>query len=289
MKKIAAVFLAMTIITLFAACKKEEKPADETTTLATTTSATTTEATTTAPEVDEMTYILTTNADKTVPWENTTRFETSAVSTTVQEETTSEQFSDIDLTTGIIDVPVVSTDTVTTEKITNEPPTAPEGFTNISSEKQDETTEETEKDKTEKEESEEETTEKETTKKPKETTTKPTTTAPIKKVAKGIAIDSVSENGDGDVVLAVSAEGWSSDFKGTTTDVTVVVDGQTLNVPCKISSTKNVDGAYDVVIDLSDLGLSSGTTVNYTIGEGAIQTKAGTQYNSAYSGSYSLN
>lgn len=275
MKKIAVVFLAMTIITLFAACKKEEKP-DETTTLATTAAATTTtEPTTKAPEVDEMTYILTTNADKTVPWDNTTRFETSAVSTTAAEETTSEQFSEIELTTGDIDVPVVNTDTVTTEKVKNEPPTAPNDFTNITAEEDDKTT------------SEKDTTKKETTTKP--TTTKPTTTKPIKKVAKGIAIDSVSENGEGDVVLAVSADGWSSDFKGTTKNITVVVDGQTLKVPCKVSSAKNVDGAYDLTIDLSDLGLSSGATVSYTIDEGVIQTKAGTQYNSAYSGSYSMN
>lgn len=282
MKKIAVVFLAMTIITLFAACKKEEKPDDETTTLATTTSATTTTAPSTeAAGADEMTYILTTNADKTVPWEKTTRFETSAVSTTMQEETTSEQFSDVDLTTGLIDVPVVSTDVVSTERVTTQPPTAPEDFTNVTTEKEDkdETTEKSD-----------ESSEKETTKKVKETTTtEPTTTKPIKKTAKGLAIDSVSENGDGDVVLAVSADGWSSDFKGTNTSITVVVDGQTLKVPCKVSSAKNVDGAYDVTIDLSDLGLSSGTTVNYTIGEGVIQTKAGTQYNSAYSGSYSMN
>lgn len=277
MKKIAAVFLAITIITVFTACKKEEKPNDETTTLATTASATgTTESTTQAPEVDEMTYILTTNADKTVPWEKTTRFETSAVSTTLQEDTTSEKFSDVDLTTGVIDVPVVNTDTVTTERPTTQPPTAPSDFTNVTTEAKDETTEKEEKD---------------TTKKPeKETTTaKPTETKPVKKTAKGLAIDSVSENGEGGVVLAVSAEGWSSDFKGTNTNVTVVVDGQTLKAPCKVSSSKNVDGAYDITIDLSELGLSSGTTINYTIDEGVIQTKAGTQYNSAYSGSYSLN
>ena len=265
MRKIAAVFLALTIITAFAACGKKENP-DTTVSVATNVSisqAETTQVTTAKPE--QLTYVLTTAQGKTVPWENTTRFEIIPVTTTeapTQPEPTTESLSDLTLTPSDIEAPTVNTDVVTTDRTTTQPPTAPTDFTNI-------------------------TTERTTV----ETTTEPTTTATttqattVKKTSKGLAIESSGYNSNTNcIILDVSSDGWSSDFKGTKANVTVMVDGQALSAPCRVPASKNADGRYEVQIDLSELGISSGSTVSYTIGEGVIQTKAGTQYNSAYSG-----
>ena len=191
----------------------------------------------------------------------------------------------ISVLTDEIEAPNVNTDVVSTERITTQPPTAPDDFENIYTEEplideEDMLTRPT---------TTKPTTTKTTTTKP--TTTKATTQKPtVKKTAKGLAIESSGYNSNTNcIILDVSSDGWSSDFKGTRTSVTVMVDGQALKAPCKVPSSKNADGRYEVQIDLSDLGISSGSTVSYTIGEGVIQTKAGTQYNSAYSGSCDVN
>lgn len=273
MRKIAAVFLALTIITVFAACSKKEDPDTSSGVSTSTPISDSTSQQVSSTEPEQLTYVLTTAADKTVPWENTTRFEIVPVATT-QPSTdpvpSTQNLSDLTLTPSDIEAPNVNTDVVTTERTTTQPPTAPSDFTNN-------TTERT-------------TTTKPTTTKP--TTTRPTTTKPttqpttVRKTAKGLAIESSGYNSNTNcIILDVSSDGWSSDFKGTRTNVTVIVDGQSLSAPCKVPSSKNADGRYEIQIDLSDLGISSGSTVSYTIGEGVIQTKAGTQYNSAYSGS----
>lgn len=280
MRKVAAVFLAISIITILAACgKKEEPDTSSGVSLDVSVSDSTSQVTTTEPE--QLTYVLTTAADKTVPWENTTRFEFVPVTTTqpsTEPESTTESLSDFTLTPGEIDAPPVNTDVVSTDRTTTQPPTAPSDFTNNT------TTERTTAERTTKERTTaERTTKPTTTKRP--TTTKPTTEKP-KATAKGLAIESSGYNSNTNcIILDVSSDGWSSDFKGTRTSATVIVDGQTLSAPCKVPSSKNADGRYEVQIDLSDLGISSGSTVSYTIGEGAIQTKAGTQYNSTYTGS----
>lgn len=105
-------------------------------------------------------------------------------------------------------------------------------------------------------------------------------------VAKALAIESSGYNSNSNcIVLDVSSDGWSSDFVGGKSTAIVVVDGQKLSAPLKIPSSKNADGRYEIQIDLSDLGIRSGSTVNYTISEGTIKTKDGLQYNTAYSGS----
>ena len=271
MRKVAAVFLAISIITILAACgKKEEPDTSSGVSLDVSVSDSTSQVTTTEPE--QLTYVLTTAADKTVPWENTTRFEIVPVTTTqpsTEPEPSTESLSDFTLTPGEIDAPPVNTDVVSTDRTTTQPPTAPSDFTNNT------TTERTTTERTTRP----------TTQKP--TTTRPTTQKPtVRKTAKSLAIESSGYNSNTNcIILDVSSDGWSSDFKGTRTSATVIVDGQTLSVPCKVPSSKNADGRYEVQIDLSDLGISSGSTVSYTIGEGAIQTKAGTQYNSTYTGS----
>ena len=81
MRKVAAVFLAISIITILAACgKKEEPDTSSGVSLDVSVSDSTSQVTTTEPE--QLTYVLTTAADKTVPWENTTRFEIVPVTTT---------------------------------------------------------------------------------------------------------------------------------------------------------------------------------------------------------------
>ena len=278
MRKVAAVFLAISIITILAACgKKEEPDTSSSVSLDVSISDSTSQVTTTEPE--QLTYVLTTAADKTVPWENTTRFEIVPVTTTqpsTEPESTTESLSDFTLTPSEIEPPSVDTDVAST-RATTQPPTAPSDFTNNTTERT--TAERTTKERT----TAERTTKPTTTKRP--TTTKPTTEKP-KATAKGLAIESSGYNSNTNcIILDVSSDGWSSDFKGTRTSATVIVDGQTLSAPCKVPSSKNADGRYEVQIDLSDLGISSGSTVSYTIGEGAIQTKAGTQYNSTYTGS----
>ena len=282
MRKVAVVFLVLTIISAFAACSKKEDVTDPSLSVATTTTAPNSVSvsadTSTTAQADQMTYVLTTAADKTVPWENTTRFEIIPVSTT---QSSTQSISDIELIPGNIEAPNVNTDVVSTERTTTQPPTAPQDFTDntIGTLPDPEATRTTTTT----------TTTRSTTKRATTTTRKATTTTQpttVKKTAKGLAIESSGYNSNTDcIILDVSSEGWSSDFKGTRTNVTVVVDGQALKAPCKVPSTKNADGRYEVQIDLSDLGISSGSTVSYTIDEGVIQTKSGTQYNSSYSGS----
>lgn len=281
MRKVAAVFLAISIITILAACgKKEEPDTSSSVSLDVSVSDSTSQVTTTEPE--QLTYVLTTAADKTVPWENTTRFEIVPVTTTqpsTEPEPSTESLSDFTLTPSDIDAPPVITDVATTDRTTTQPPTAPSDFTNNT------TTERTTAERTTTERTTAERTTRPTTQKP--TTTRPTTQkTTVRKTAKSLAIESSGYNSNTNcIILDVSSDGWSSDFKGTRTSATVIVDGQTLSAPCKVPSSKNADGRYEVQIDLSDLGISSGSTVSYTIGEGAIQTKAGTQYNSTYTGS----
>ncbi|MBQ8503661.1 MAG: hypothetical protein IJ491_05215 [Clostridia bacterium] len=86
MRKVAAVFLLLALLTaVFVSCDKDES---EETTHAPLTGATTSAPSTTSAPVSttdpnaNATYVLTTSPDKTVPWGETTRFSTTAISTT---------------------------------------------------------------------------------------------------------------------------------------------------------------------------------------------------------------
>ena len=91
LRKIVAVFLALaTVVMLFTACDGDE---NVTTDPISTGNVSTTESTKPQP----VTYVLTTGAEKTVPWQETTRF-----------ETTTADFGSIIVPTDTIDVPPVN-------------------------------------------------------------------------------------------------------------------------------------------------------------------------------------
>ena len=75
LRKIVSVFLALaTVVVLFTACDGDKTPT--TTEPISTGNVSTTQPSTTKPEPKS--YVLTTQVDKTVPWQETTRFETTA-------------------------------------------------------------------------------------------------------------------------------------------------------------------------------------------------------------------
>ena len=93
LRKIVAVFLVLaTVVMLFTACGDNEEPTTNPP-IVTGDVFTTTEPTTTKKQ----TYVLTTEAGKTVPWQETTRFETTAV-----------DYNMITIPTDTIEVPPVN-------------------------------------------------------------------------------------------------------------------------------------------------------------------------------------
>lgn len=248
MRKILAVFLLITLVVIFASCDKNKE--DPTTTLNTNLSASTTNSTTASTTAESPTYILTTSPDKTAPWSETTRFE---ISTTVEPLT--DNYGNIVFTTGDVSRPDVITSVIPTSATTTVPVPV---TTTVPS-----TTKAT-------------------------TTTKPTTTAAEKKpVDVSIYMDSVSSSEE--IILDIDSSNWSGDLKANSQNIVVKVDGTALDskVPCKVTSGKNGDGRQEIIIDLSDQGISEGATVSFTIPESFLVTKNGTQYNNAFTYSVS--
>ena len=249
LRKIVAVFLALaTVVMLFTACDGDETITTEP---ISTGNVATTEPSTQAQPV---TYVLTTGVEKTVPWQETTRF-----------ETTAPDFSAIIMPSDTIDVPPVnivgttgsSLPASTTPSTTYVNPllstTASSGGT---------------------------------------TTTKATTTtAPVEKFPTAIIIDSEGYNSsNGKLYLGISPSGWSSDIKASTINISIKIDGVTVanKVACSVTAAKNSDGMQEIVIDLSAQSVSSGSTITYTIPEGFLVSKTGTQYNTSYTSSATI-
>ena len=244
LRKIVAVFLAMaTVVMLFTACDgNEPAPVDP----ITTGNVSTTETTKPQP----VTYVLTTSGDKTAPWQETTRF-----------ETTTADFGSIIIPTDTVDVPPVNIVGTTGSSLPANT-TAPTTAVNPLLTSGNSTTATTSK-----------------------TTT---TTAPVEKFPTALIIDSEGYNeSNGKLYLGVSPSGWSSDIKANTTSISVKVDGvtSTSKVTCSVTAAKNSDGMQEIVIDLSSLSVSSGSTVTYTIPEGFLVSKSGSQYNTSYTSS----
>ena len=261
MRKIVAVFLALaTVVVLFTACDGNEQPT--TTEPISTGNISTTEPSTEKPEPKS--YVLTTNVGKTVPWQETTRFETTAA-----------DINTITVPTDTIDVPPVNIISTTGSSLPDIIPTSPSTQPTSSSTNPTQPTNTTES----------------TTKPslPALTTTKPTTTKPtttkVEKFPTAVVIDSEGYNASsGKLYLGISPSGWSSDIKANTININVRVDGITsaTKVPCSVTSGKNSDGMQEIVIDLSSLSISSGSTVTYTLPESFLVSKSGTQYNTSY-------
>lgn len=262
LRKIVAVFLALaTVVVLFTACDGNEEPT--TTEPISTGNISTTEPSTTKPEPKS--YVLTTAVDKTAPWQETTRFETTAA-----------DINSITVPTDPIDVPPVNIISTTGSSLSDIIPTAPtQPSTNP--------------------------TQPTATQKPTESTTKPllpaltttttkksttgTTTTKVEKFPTAVVIDSEGYNASsGKLYLGISPSGWSTDIKANTIYINVRVDGVTsaTRVTCSVTAAKNSDGMQEVVIDLSPLSVSSGSTVTYTLPENFLVSKSGTQYNTTY-------
>lgn len=254
LRKIVAVFLALaTVVMLFTACDGNEEPTTNPT-IMTGDVVTTTEPTTTKKQ----TYVLTTDPGKTVPWQETTRFETTAV-----------DYNTITVPTDPIEVPPVNIMSTTGSSLPITVPTSP-GLTDnptsptISINQTTATT---------------------TTKK---TTT---TTTQVEKFPTAVVIDSEGYNSSsGKLYLGVSPSGWSSDIKANSTSISVKIDGvtSTSKVTCSVTAAKNSDGMQEIVIDLSSQSVTSGSTVTYTIPEGFLVSKSGTQYNTSYTSSATI-
>ena len=249
LRKIVAVFLALaTVVMLFTACDGNEEPTTNPT-ISTGDVLSTTEPTTTKKQ----TYVLTTDAGKTAPWQETTRFETTAA-----------DYNTITFPTDVIDVPSVNiSTTVSTLPITI--PSSQDSSADISTP---------------------------TVSTTKPTTTKPTTTTTkVEKFPTAIVIDSEGYNSSsGKLYLGISPSGWSSDIKAASTSISIKIDGvtSTSKVTCSVTAAKNSDGMQEIVIDLSSQSVSSGSTVTYTIPEGFLVSKSGTQYNTSYTSSATI-
>lgn len=246
LRKIVAVFLALaTVVVLFTACDGD-KPVTTDPTISTG------EITTTEPtKAEPLTYVLTTNQSKTAPWQETTRF-----------ETTAPDFSAIIVPTDPIDVPPVNIISTTGSSL---PASVPSDTTTTMSNPLLSSTSAT-----------------------SSTTKATTTTTKVEKFPTGLIIDSEGYNAtNGKLYLGVSPSGWSSDIKAATTSINIRIDGVSVakKVSCSVTAAKNSDGMQEIVIDLSGQSVSSGSTVTYTIPEGFLVSKSGTQYNTSYTSS----
>ena len=255
MRKIVAVFLALaTVVVLFTACDGNEEPT-------TNPPISTGEVSTTEPSTEKQSYVLTTGADKTVPWQETTRF-----------ETTTADLNAITVPIDPIDVPPVNIIGTTGSSL---PITIPTSATNPTT-----------------------TTEPSlfmpsstSTTKATTTTKKPTTTTQVERFPTAVVIDSEGYNSSsGKLYLGISPSGWSSDIKANSTSISIKIDGVTApsKVTCSVTAGKNSDGMQEIVIDLSSQSVTSGSTVTYTIPEGFLVSKSGTQYNTSYTSSATI-
>lgn len=257
MRKIVAVFICLAIISVcFVACDGGNEPS--TAPPIVTGNVSTTQPSTTAAQV--LSYVLTTSPDKTVPWMETTQFDLASVTvdynvTVPTDVVVPPNVSLSNVSTTASSLPPTSYPTLPTTQPTA--PTAPSTQTP-------------------------------TTTKP--TTTKPTTTEP-EKFSTPLVIDSEAfDSNTGKLYLSISPSNWSSDIKANTTSISIKIDGVTApeSVSCSVTAGKNADGMQEIIIDLSEQSVSSGSTISYTIPGNFLVSKAGTQFNSAFSSSVSF-
>lgn len=257
MRKIVVIFLTLAMVTvLFAACGGNEEDTTTTAPIATGNVSTTQPTTTQAQPVS---YILTTSPSKTVPWMDTTRFDASSVTTDYNVVIPSDVVSapDVNISSTGSSLPATTTTTTNQSQSTSWFSTTTTTAT--------------------------------TTTKP--TTTKPTTTKAPEKFATALVIDSEAyDSNSGKLYLSISPSSWSSDIKANSTSIPIRIDGVEADgkVTCSVTAGKNADGMQEIIIDLSGQSVSAGSTVSFTIPSSFLVSKAGTQYNSAYSSSVSF-
>ncbi len=208
--------------------------------------------TTAAPSPQNVTYVLTTSPDKTVPWSETTRFEIDSMSSYLTTGNTLPTGSvNVNPTVGPIDKPPVNISPI------------PSGSDESSSSS---------------------TTKPTTTKSTAPKTTDPTA---ANKTPTQLIINDTSYNSSTSLItLAVADEGWKSDFTKKSQNIKIIVDGEELatTVACTVTGKVNADGCQLITIDLSSQGLNAGSNVTFTIPTGLVQTKAANQYNTSYTG-----
>ncbi len=236
LRKVLAIFMLVAVICTFAACD-DNNPDVTTTTAPTTTAPTTTEPST-------LSYVLTTNPGKTVPYVPTTKF-SAGDSVSVP--------SSVDVTGSGVNINVTGVDpSKPSVNIGDAPITTTLPTTTLP-----------------------------TTTKP--TTSKPTTTASVKKkVSFPYAGVCSSDPSAQSIVVEVSPDGLG-DIRANSGKVNVVVDGESIgSVPCKITAKKNADGRQEIVIDLSGKGVVVGSSVSCVIPEGFLVSSDGSKYSSSY-------
>lgn len=256
MRKIVAIFLVLAAVTvLFTACIGDDTPTTNPPIV--TGDVSTTQPSTTQPQ--PVSYILTTSPDKTVPWVETTRFDLAAATTDFNIIVPTDTITPPDInvpTTGSSLPPTVPTQPT-------QPTQAPTAVTMPTNPGTPTTT--------------------------KPTTTKPSTTAERFSTPLVVGSEAYDSN-SGKLYLEISPASWSSDIKANTTSISIRIDGVTApdKVSCSVTAGKNADGMQEIIIDLSGQSVTSGSTISYTIPEGFLVSKSGTQFNSAYSSSVSF-
>lgn len=267
LRKIVAAFLLLALVFMFVSCGKEDKETTASVPIQTGTPVSA-DSSTTSNSAAKPTYVLTTNQSKTVPWQDTTRFE---IPTGVTAMT--DNYGDISFTSGNIDKPSVSYSNAPTQPTapSTNAPTAPSTVKPTTTTTKPTTT-----------------TQKTTTTTTKKTTT---TTTQIEKEPTTLIIDSKAfDSNTNKIMLAINPYNWSSDIKANTASISVKIDGVAVagTVTCSVTAGKNADGMQEIIIDLSQQSVSSGSVITYTIPEGFLQSKAGTQYNTSYTDSVSF-
>ncbi len=248
MRKIAAIFIVLALIMSVAVACGNDGDDTTTQTIGTQympTSQITTEPTTT--QADTPSYVLTTQAEKTVPWVSTTRFEiTEAVDVTAS-------------TTGIFGTTSATASTDYNIYVNMEEITRPQVITSNAT-----TAAKT-------------TSAVNTTK--SDSTTQPDSSKPVQLIVNSIAY------GDGIIYVEVDPSNWSSGFVSKSQNIPVKVDGESAGeVSCKVPSSKTGDN-YEIKINLSSIEVPAGATVEFTIPTAIVRSKAGNQHNLSYSSS----
>lgn len=248
MRKIAAIFIVLALIMSFAvACGKD---GDDTTTQPIATQYMPTSQITTQPvtQTDSApSYILTTQAERTVPWVSTTRFElTEATSSTVSSTgifgtTSATSSTDYNIYINMSEI-------TRPQVVTSNATTAAKTTSSVNATKAD-------------------------------STTLSDSSKPVQLIVNSIAY------GDGVIYVEVDPSNWSSGFVSKSVNVPIKVDGESAGeVTCKVPSSKTGDN-YEIKINLSSIDVPTGSTVDFTIPTGIVKSKTGTQHNLSYSSS----
>lgn len=107
-----------------------------------------------------------------------------------------------------------------------------------------------------------------------------------KPVAKTPKVESrawFSSEAKSDYCIEIVASGWDSVIVANKGTATVKIGDSTQTTSCSISASLNSDGRYEIYVYTSKLDIYSGATVKIIIPEGLIKTASGTQYNREFS------